>query len=276
MLEIGRFNKLAVKKISPTGATLASEAGDILLPHTYIPAGLRQGDTVNVFVYRDSNDRLIATTRTPKAQVGEFAVLEVKDTGPVGAFLDWGLEKDLLVPFGEQPAPMKKGERHLVGVYLDNSGRVAASAKIGKFLETDDIPLHAGEEVDLMIYAFTDLGAKVIINGRYSGLLFKNEIYGKPAPGARFKGYVGKIRADKKIDVTLRREGSVGMDKSRERIMKTLAATGGFLPLGDKSPPDLIGEVLKMSKKSFKKAVGSLYKDGFIELTETGIKLRNR
>ena len=276
MLEIGNFNQLEVKKISSTGASLASEAGDILLPQKQIPAGLRPGDSINVFVYRDSNDMLIATTRTPKAQVGEFAVLEVKDVGPVGAFLDWGLEKDLLVPFGEQPVPMKKGERHLVGVYLDNSGRVAASARIGKFLETDNIPLHVGEEVDLMIYAFTDLGAKVIINGRYPGLLFRNEIYGKPAPGARFKGYVSKIREDKKIDVTLRKEGAEGMGRSRERIMKTLAATGGFLPLGDKSPPDLIGEVLKMSKKSFKKAVGSLYKEGFIELTDTGIKLRNR
>ena len=276
MLEIGNYNQLDVKQISSAGASLASEAGDILMPQKQIPAGLSPGDSVNVFVYRDSNDRLIATTRTPKAQVGEFAVLEVKDISPVGAFLDWGLEKDLLVPFGEQPVPMKKGERHLVGVYLDNSGRVAASAKIGKFLETDDIPLHGGEEVDLMIYAFTDLGAKVIINGRYSGLLFRSEIYGKPAPGARFKGYVRKIREDKKIDVTLKREGPEGMGKSKERLMKTLAAAGGFLPLGDKSPPELIGEVLKMSKKSFKKAVGSLYKEGFIELTDTGIKLRNK
>ncbi len=276
MLEIGNYNQLEVKKISSTGASLASEAGDILLPQKQIPAGLRPGDSVNVFVYRDSNDSLIATTRTPKAQVGEFAVLQVKDIGPVGAFLDWGLEKDLLVPFGEQIIPMKKGERHLVGVYLDNSGRVAASARIGKFLETEDIPLQGGEEVGLMIYAFTDLGAKVIINGRYSGLLFRNEIYGKPALGARFKGYVSKIREDKKIDVTLTREGPEGIGKSRDRIMKTLAATGGFLPLGDKSPPDLIGEVLKMSKKSFKKAVGSLYKEGFIEFTDTGIKLRNK
>ena len=274
MLEIGKFNQLEVKNISPAGALLASEAGDILLPQKYIPAGSKPGDSINVFVYRDSNDRLIATTRTPKTQVGEFAVLEVRDSGPVGAFLDWGLEKDLLVPFSEQPAPMKKGERHLVGIYLDNSGRIAASAKIGKFLEAENIPLTVGEEVDLMIYECTDLGAKVIINGRYPGLLFRDEIYGKPFPGARFKGYVRTVRADKKIDVTLRKPGDKGLEGSKERVLKALAATGGFLPLGDKSPPDLIGEVLKMSKKTFKKAIGNLYKEGFIDLTEDGIKLR--
>ena len=275
MLDIGAFNRLDVKKISSTGATLASDAGDILLPRKYVPAGTMAGDAVDVFVYRDSKDRLIATTRTPKVRVGEFAVLEVRDMAPVGAFLDWGLEKDLLVPFSEQPVPMKKGERHLVRVYLDNSGRIAASARIEKFLETADIPLKAGDEVDLMIYALTGLGAKVIINGRCAGLLFKSELYGKPAPGARFKGYIGKVRDDGKIDVTLKKRGHQGMEGSKERVLKTLAATGGFLPLGDKSPPDLIGEVLKMSKKTFKKAVGSLYKEGFIELTEQGIKLRD-
>ncbi|HLO25011.1 MAG TPA: S1-like domain-containing RNA-binding protein [Geobacteraceae bacterium] len=275
MLEIGKYNQLEVIRMSPTGATLASEAGEILLPRKNVPAGTKQGDTVNVFIYRDSNDRLIATTRAPRVQVDEFAVLEVKDTGPVGAFLDWGLEKDLLVPFSEQPLLMKKGERHLVRVYLDNSGRIAASAKLGKFLEGGDIPFKAGDEVDLMIHAFTDLGAKVIINGRYAGLLFRNEIYGNPAPGARFKGYVRKVRDDGKIDVTLKKPGHDVMEGSKERVLKTLAATGGFLPLGDKSPPELIGDVLKMSKKTFKKAIGSLYKDGFIELTENGIKLRN-
>ncbi len=276
MLEIGKHNLLAVKNITATGASLASEEGDILLPHRHLPAGTKPGDSINVFVYRDSNDRLIATTRTPKAEVGEFALLAVTDVGPVGAFLDWGLEKDLLVPFSEQMSPLSKGERHVVRVYLDNSGRIAASTKIGKFLETGDSRLSAGDEVDLMLYAFTDLGAKVIINGRYPGLLFRNEIHGRPVPGARFKGYISKIREDNKIDVTLRKPGQGEMEGSKERVLKILAATGGFLPLGDKSPPDVIGDVLKMSKKTFKKAVGSLYKEGYIELTENGITLRNR
>jgi predicted RNA-binding protein (virulence factor B family) len=275
MLEIGMHNLLEVKKITPAGAQLASDAGDILLPAKYITAGTGQGDTVNVFVYLDSSDRLTATTRTPKALVGEFAVMAVIDICPVGAFLDWGLEKDLLVPFSEQVKPMEKGERHLVRVYLDNTGRIAASARIDKFLETSDIPLHAGDEVTLMIHAFTDLGAKVIINDLFAGLLFKDEIHGTHLIGTRFTGYVSKMRVDGKIDVTLRKPGQKGLEGSRERILTTLAATGGFLPLGDKSPPDLIGDVLNMSKKTFKKAVGSLYKEGSIEITENGIRLRN-
>jgi len=276
MLEIGKYNQLEVKKISSFGAYLASEAGEILLPQKYAPDGLKPGDVVKVFIYLDSDDRLIATSQIPKAQVGEFAVLEVKDNSPIGAFLDWGLEKDLFVPFSEQPVPMKKREKYLVRLYLDRSERIAASAKIGKFLEAELISLKVGEEVDLMIYEFTDLGAKVIINGLYAGLLFRNELYGKPVPGTRLKGYVNKIREDKKIDVTLRRSGYSGIDVSKERIMKTLEASDGFLPLSDKSSPELIGEVLKMSKKTFKKAIGSLYKDGFIELTEESIKLRNK
>lgn len=276
MLEIGKYNQLEVKKISSFGAYLASEAGEILLPQKYAPDGLKPGDVVKVFIYLDSDDRLIATSQIPKAQVGEFAVLEVKDNSPIGAFLDWGLEKDLFVPFSEQPVPMKKREKYLVRLYLDRSERIAASAKIGKFLEAELISLKVGEEVDLMIYEFTDLGAKVIINGLYAGLLFRNELYGKPVPGTRLKGYVNKIREDKKIDVTLRRSGYSGIDVSKERIMKTLEASGGFLPLSDNSSPELIGEVLKMSKKTFKKAIGSLYKDGFIELTEESIKLRNK
>ena len=276
MLEIGRFNQLAVHRISAAGAWLATEAGEILLPLKYVRAALQPGDTIKVFVYRDSEDRLIATTVAPKVQTGQFAVLEVTDVGRFGAFLDWGLDKELLVPFSEQVTPMKTGESHLVGVYLDNSGRLAASAKVDKFLDTADVPLHVGDEVELLIWEFTDLGAKVIINGRYPGLLFKDELYGKPMLGAKLKGYVKKVREDKKIDVTLRKSGCSDMEGCKERVLKTLAATGGYLPLGDKSPSDEIGEVLDMSKKAFKKAVGSLYKDGFIDLTQDGIKLRGK
>ena len=276
MLEIGRFNHLEVKKISPFGAYLASESGEILLPQKYAPDGLKAGDAIQVFVYLDSDGRLTATTRTPKAQVGEFAVLEVKDNGPNGAFLDWGPEKDLFVPFSEQTVPMRKREKYLVRVYLDKSGRIAASARIGRFLESGVIPLQVGEVVDLTIWELTDLGAKVVINGRYAGLLFKNELYGKPAPGTRLKGCVSKVRDDKKIDVTMRKGGHSGIGGDKERIVAALEESGGYLPLGDKSSPSLIGEVLQMSKKSFKKAIGGLYKDGLIELAEEGIRLRNK
>ena len=275
-LEIGRFNIAKVARITSAGAELATAEGEILLPQKHVPAGLHAGDTISVFVYRDSEDRLVATTVTPKAQVGEFAVLEVTDTsGRVGSFLDWGLDKELLVPFAEQAAPMQKGVRYLVRVYLDNSGRIAASSRLGKFLETTHVSLHVGEEVDLIVHEFTPLGAKVIINGRYAGLVFKDELHGKLEPGSRLKGYVKKVRDDRKIDVTLKKGGDHGMKESRKQILMTLAETGGFLPLGDKSSPEEISIVLGMSKKTFKRAIGSLYKDGFIELTGAGIKLRS-
>lgn len=274
MLEIGKYNRLEVKKLSAIGVYLVSELGEILMPTKYVPEGLKPGEHVKVFIYLDSEDRLLATTLTPKAQVGDFAVLEVKDTGSVGAFLDWGLEKDLLVPFSEQPRPMQKGEKHLVRVYLDRSERIAASAKIGKFLETRNINLKVGEEVQLTFYEFGDLGAKVIINGRYGGLLFKNELFGKFEIGATTKGFISKIRPDGKIDVSLRKGGTQDLVGGKESFLRVLSERGGFLPVGDKTPPELISEMFRMSKKSFKTVIGNLYKDGIIEITQEGIKLR--
>lgn len=274
MLEVGKYNRLEVKKISAIGAFLVSELGDILMPTKYVPEGLHPGEHVKVFVYLDSEDRLLATTLTPKAQVGEFAVLEVKDVTNVGAFLDWGLEKDLLVPFSEQPKPMNKGERHLVRVYLDRSDRIAASAKLSKFLEKSRIELKEGEEVMLTFYQFGELGAKVIINGRYDGLLFKSELYGSFEVGASARGFVKKIRPDGKIDVTLRKGGGKDLHGGRESVLRVLSERGGFLPVGDKSSPQLISEMFSMSKKSFKTVIGNLYKEGVIEISAEGIRLR--
>ena len=274
MLEIGKYNRLEVKKLSAIGAYLVSELGDILMPTKYVPEGLHPGEHIKVFVYLDSEDRLIATTLTPKAQVGEFALMEVKDTGNVGAFLDWGLEKDLLVPFSEQPRAMQVGEKYLVRVYLDRSERIAASAKIGKYLETRNIKLKLGEEVQLTFYEFGDLGAKVIINGRYAGLMFKNEQFGSFEVGATVKGYVGKIREDGKIDVTLRRGGALETIGGKESFLKKLRDNGGFLAVGDKTSPQEISALFKMSKKSFKALIGNLYKAKIIEITKEGVKLR--
>jgi len=274
MLELGKSNTLEVRRLSQIGAYLGSEIGEILLPNKYLTDGLRAGDTVNVFVYLDSEDRLVATTETPKAQVGEFALLQVKQVTKVGAFLDWGLEKDLLVPFGEQPRPMQKGEKHLVRVYIDRSERIAASAKIGKFLENRTNELKAGQEVELIVYDFTELGAKVIIDGRFSGLLFKSELFGHPAVGEKLKGYVTKVREDGKIDVTLRKTGAEEVDRAKEALVGALRAAGGFLPVGDKTPPQEISRLFQMSKKSFKKALGNLYKEGVVEIGEDGVKLR--
>jgi predicted RNA-binding protein (virulence factor B family) len=274
MLAIGKFNHLEIKSITRTGAYLSSEAGEILLPIEYLPVDARPGDSLRVFIYPGSDGRLVATTLAPKVLLGEFAFLEVKDTGKYGAFLDWGLEKDILVPFSEQPERMMKGEKHIVRVYLDNSGRIAASAKIRKFMEEKNASLKEGDEVELMIYEFTDLGAKVIINNRYTGLLFRDELHGERAPGERLTGYVKKIRDDKKIDVTLRKSGSHEMAEAKAKILRALAANSGYLPLNDKSSPEMIAEVVRMSKKTFKKAVGGLYKEGLVVLTGAGLKLR--
>lgn len=274
MLAIGKFNRLEIKRLSRAGAYLASEVGEILLPGKYLPHDAKAGDSIRVFIYPGSDGRPVATTLTPKALLGEFAFLEVKDTDRHGAFLDWGLEKDILVPFSEQPERMKKGGKYVVRVYLDDSGRISASAKIRKFLEERNASLREGDEVELMIYEFTDLGAKVIINNRYTGLLFRDELYGERTPGERLTGYVKKIRDDKKIDVTLRKSGRHEMAEAKAKILKVLAANGGYLPLNDKSSPEMIAEVVRMSKKTFKKAVGGLYKEGLVVLTGAGLKLR--
>lgn len=221
---------------------------------------------------KENGDR--PASGTPLAVEGEFAFLEVMDVGPVGAFLDRGLEKQLLVPFSEQPQPMHKGERHLVRLYLDNSGRLAASARIEKFLEKDVSDLREGDEVNLLVYRMTPLGVKVIINGRFAGLLFRDELQAVRGPGARLKGYVKKIRQDGKVDVTLNKGWEQYLEKNRNRILMTLAETRGFLPLTDSSSPEEIAAALGMSKKAFKKAAGSLYKEGFVEITPSGIKLK--
>lgn len=273
MLEIGRYNTLAVKRMSEIGAYLSSDMGDILLPNKYVPEGLKAGDQLEVFIYSDSEDRLIATTLNPKAQVGEFALLEVKDNSNVGSFLDWGLEKDLLVPFSEQPQPMKKREKYLVRVYLDRSERIAASAKLGKFLQPPQ-GLKVNDEVELLFYQFSDLGAKVVVNGRFNGLVFKNDLFGKYEVGSTATGYVKKIREDGKLDVTLRRGGTQDIMGSKESFLRVLSERGGFLPVNDKTPPDVISEMFRMSKKSFKTVIGNLYKAGIIEITKDGVKLK--
>jgi len=274
MLVIGRSNKLKISRITGSGAFLSTDEGDVLLPGRLIPEGAEPGADIDVFIYRDSEDRLVATTRTPRAMVGEFALLTVKDNTKVGAFLDWGLDKDLLLPFGEQPTPVKKGEQVVVRLYLDNSGRIAASARVEKFLSPADASLAEGDEVELLPYAFTELGAKVIINNTYGGLLFRTELYARPARGERLRGYVKKIRDDGKIDVTLRKGGIKEAVADREAILAALKARGGFLPLTDKSPPEAVAELLRMSKKSFKKGIGGLYREGLIDMTAEGIRLR--
>jgi len=274
MLEIGKFNRLKIARITTAGAYLSTDQGDVLLPAWLVPKGIEPGTELDVFIYLDSEDQLTATTKQPKAVVGDFAMLRVKDNVTVGTFLDWGLGKDLLLPFGEQTVPLRRGEKVLVRVYLHSSGRIAASARLEKFLQPADFSLSEGEEVELLIYAFSDLGAKVIINGTYGGLLFRDELYINPVCGDKLIGYIKKIREDGKIDVTLLKGGARDADADREIVLVALKAHNGFLPLTDKSSPEEIADLLRLSKKGFKKVIGGLYKDRLVEIAVDGIRSR--
>nr|WP_282706957.1 S1-like domain-containing RNA-binding protein [Natroniella acetigena] len=212
---------------------------------------------------------------TPKAKVGEFAYLKVKDVNRVGAFLDWGLEKDLFVPFAEQEGKMKEGKSYVVGVFLDQqTDRITASQRLDKFIEQEQIELSEGDEVELLIYRFTDLGVKVIINNKYYGLIYNDDLYRELEVGQETTGYIKKIREDNKIDVSLRKIGYGRIEDAKEKILKQLVAEDGFLPLHDKSSPQAIKDRLQMSKGSFKKAIGGLYKEKIIDITEEGIRLK--
>lgn len=275
MLRIGNYNELEIIKEVDFGVYLLSGEDEILLPKKYVPEGVKVGDKINVFIYRDSEDRLIATTLKPKAVVGEFAYLRVKDVNNVGAFLDWGLEKDLFVPHSQQKVKMEKDKRYVVRVYLDDvSKRILASSKLNKYFADDITDIKEGDEVDLLVYKYTEIGAGVIINNKYTGMVYKSDIYQSLTTGDKLKGYIFKIREDGKIDVTIRKIGFKKIVDSRDKILDALKENGGFLPLTDKSTPETIERTLEMSKGVFKKAIGNLYKERKIEILEYGIKLK--
>jgi hypothetical protein len=275
MIEIGRMNSLRAFRQAKQGWYLRNPEGqEVLLPNKYVPEGFKEEDELDVFIFNDSEDRITATTATPKIQLNDFAYLQVKEVNKFGAFLDWGLEKDLLVPFSEQQKKMLKDEHYLVYMYLDaRTERLVASSKLDQFLEKENIELEVGQEVDLIIGEFSELGAKVIINKQYSGLIFQNEIFQKLRSGDHVKGFIKQIREDKKIDVSLQQQGYAGVAPNAEKILEKLNAEGGFLALNDKSDPKLIQDQLEMSKKTFKKAIGGLYKQKLIKIEKDGIYL---
>lgn len=275
MIEIGRMNSLRAFRQAKQGWYLRNPEGqEVLLPNKYVPEGFKEDDELDVFIFNDSEDRITATTATPKIQLNDFAYLQVKEVNKFGAFLDWGLEKDLLVPFSEQQKKMLKDEYYLVYMYLDaRTERLVASSKLDQFLEKENIDLEVGQEVDLIIGEFSELGAKVIINKQYNGLIFQNEIFQKLRPGDRVKGFIKQLREDKKIDVSLQQQGYAGVAPNAEKILEKLNAEGGFLALNDKSDPKLIQDQLEMSKKTFKKAIGGLYKQKLIKIEKDGIYL---
>ncbi len=273
-MNIGIQNRLKVLRFTPPGAYLGDKAGkEILLPTKYIPAKLKVDDEVEVFVYRDSEDRIIATTLRPHAEINQFGYLRVKDVNQFGAFLDWGIEKDLMVPFREQIGKMQKGSSYLVYVYLDpKTQRLVATQKIQSRFENSSINLEVGEEVNLLIGEETELGMNVVVNNRYKGLVYSNEIFTDLMMGDRTRGFVKNIRSDNKIDVSLQKVGLDNLEEGAAVILKVLEVNDGFLALTDKSSPDDIQFHLQMSKKTFKRSLGILYKKRLVELTTKGIK----
>lgn len=275
MAEIGKYNTLKVVKTVEFGVYLnGGGQGEILLPTRYVPENIAVNDELEVFIYLDSEDRIIATTETPFATVNEFAFLEVKANTPVGAFLDWGLPKDLFVPFREQKTRMIEGESYVVYIYFDmESRRIAASSKLDKFVDNIPVEYEEGQKVELLIANKTNLGFRVIIEDAHWGILYENEVFTPLSPGQRIFGYIKKIREDEKIDLSLYKQGYQQIDDTSETLLNYLKNTTGKIPLTDKSSPEEISRLFGISKKSFKKAIGNLYKRKLISIEEDGISL---
>lgn len=277
MIKIGQHNTLKVVKKVPFGIYLdGGELGEILLPTKVVPKNTNVNDTLEVFIYFDSEDKIIATTLHPYAQVGACAFLKVIDVNQVGSFLDWGLDKDLLVPKSEQYRPMEKDKSYIVYVKQDNEGRIIASSKLDYYLDKIPTPFKQGDEVNLLIAETTNLGKKVIINDSHWGLIYSGDIFQTLDYGKRTKGYIKTIRDDGKIDVVLRKTGQNNIRELATRILTELHKMGGYLPLHDKSPSEDIYKAFGESKKNFKNAIGYLYKRKEITIESNGISMTDK
>ena len=272
---LGRMNRLSVSHFAEQGAYLhGGPEGTILLPRRYVPEGLHEGDEIDVFLYLDHEERIVATTETPLAQVGDFAWLTVSWVNNFGAFLHWGPMKDLFVPFREQKMKMQKGHAYLVHVHLDpDTYRIMASAKVEHYLSTDMPPYNEGDAVDCLIWQKTDLGLKCIVDNRYSGLLLDREMFRQLFSGDRVRAFVKKVRDDGKIDVILQQQGRRGIKDFSSVLLSHLQNNGGSTPLGDNSPAEEIYAIFGVSKKVFKKAVGDLYRRRLITISPDGLTL---
>jgi len=275
MIKTGEINTLKIDRRAEQGYYLVDEEeNDVLLPNNTAPEGLAFGDMIEVFIYRDSDDRIIATTEKPFAMAGEFACLEVVGTSQIGAFLDWGLLKDLFVPFREQKTKMQEGKSYVVYVFIDTeTDRVVASSKVERFLNLDEPKFEAGQRVDLLIYEETDLGFKAIINKTHTGVLYENEVFQAIRIGQEIEGFIKKIREDGKIDLALQRPGQSQADNNIETLINKLKENDGYLAVTDKTQPEVIYAMFGFSKKNFKKAIGALYKKKIVLLEDEGIRL---
>jgi predicted RNA-binding protein (virulence factor B family) len=275
MMEIGRFNRLKVLKTVDFGVYLnGKELGEILLPKRYISTPLNEGDEVDAFIYTDSEDRLVATTQKPMAQEGDFAALQVVALTKVGAFMDWGLPKDLFIPFAEQQTAMQEGETHVVYVTIDpSSNRLYGSSRLDNFTYKADETCENGQEVHALVVKSTDLGFKCIVNNMFQGMLFANEVFRPLKTGDRLDCFIKAVREDGKLDLSLHPQGYTRIDPIAETLLREMRKRNGFLPLHDKSAPEEVYAILGISKKAFKQAVGNLYKQKIIALEDKGIRL---
>lgn len=281
-VRVGDFNRLKVKELARRegygpvfGVYLeGGREGDILMPQKYVPEGVEPGDEVDCFVYLDQEERLVATTEKPLAKVGDFAWLKCAWVNEYGAFLDWGVTKNLFCPFREQKRHMEVGNSYLVYIYIDKeSYRLAASAKVERFLSDEPAPYKPGDEVGLLVWQKTDLGFKVIVDNCYSGLIYENQIYQYVHSGDRLRGYIAQVRPDGKIDVTLQPTGRRETEDFAQTLLEWLRHNGGACPLGDKSDAEDIKRMFQVSKKTFKRAIGALYKQRLIVLEGDGFRL---
>jgi hypothetical protein len=275
MLHLGIKNTLRILRGTGVGMFLGDEEGnDVLLPKKYVPENAIVGDDIEVFIYRDSEDRIIATNLEPKIQLNQFACLQVKSVTAIGAFLDWGLEKDLFVPFREQNKKMEEGRWYAVFLYLDEeTDRLVASCKVNRYFEKENLDLQIGQEVDLLIFEETDLGLNAVINNKYKGLIYENEIFQRIKIGTRTKGFIKNLREDNRVDLSLQKQGYANVEPNAERILEKLKANNGFLDVTDKSDSNYVMYQLEMSKKTFKKAVGALYRQKIIRIEDDGLYL---
>ena len=276
MIELGKVQELEILRVKEFGVYVGEAEGDeassVLLPRKQVPEGAAVGDKVQVFIYKDSSDRLIATTGTPKLQVGESAVLEVKEVSKIGAFLDIGLEKDLLLPFKEQTHPVGKGERCLVSLYVDKSRRLAATMRVYSHMSSES-PYKAEDWVTGIIYEINeDIGAFVAVDNKYYGLIPQRELFGRFREGDTVQARVTRVREDGKLDLVARERAYVQMGSDAEQVLKVIDEFDGVLPFNDKAKPEVILREFKMSKNAFKRAVGHLLKEGKVRITEKTIE----
>lgn len=274
-MQIGKINALRIDRFTSVGAFLSDEEGnEVLLPKKYLTEDLTEEDNVNVFVYRDSEDRIVATTEIPDIELNGFAVLPVKEVNFFGAFADWGLEKDLMIPFKEQQNKLEEGRSYMTCLLLDEStDRLYGSTRIKKYLQECTEDLAPNTEVNVLVWERSDLGMKVIVDNKYSGLIFNNDLSRNLIPGEYTKGYVAKVREDGKLDIRLEPSGYGKISESAERLLDILKRRKR-LSVNDKSDPDDIRDAVAMSKKTFKQAVGALYKQRLVEITDDGIFLK--